>query len=264
MRKFTRVPARKCKHAKNIRGDLGDEDAAKAVARSRAKCQQQPLLLAPLDADGLYPVLDGNRTLWGLTLLGMLDVELDVIITDETLDDAARAKLQLISAVHRKGLALYDRCEAMHLIESGNPKATGQQLAEELDIDNGTVTRLRSYGDLIDAGKEAVKAGKLTDLIKMYDVAKLPPEDQAAALQVALNGTRADLANHTRKRTTGVKGTKIKCPLPSGQTVVISGNEIDLESAIEAASTVVKLMKGALADGYNIKTAQSMWRDKAV
>ena len=60
-----------------------------------------------------------------------------------------------------------------------------------------------------------------------------------------------------------MRASKIKVPLVSGPVVTVSGDEITLEEAIEAAGEAVKQMRAAVAKGLNAKTAMNVWRDIA-
>ena len=116
MRQFVRKPASWVRRGPNARSDLGEESKARALARSRAKCQITPLIARP---DGL--LIDGYRTIWGLELEGMLGVELDFILTDEDLTPDQIRVMQANSAFHREPLSDFDKALAMRDTLVANP-----------------------------------------------------------------------------------------------------------------------------------------------
>jgi len=60
-----------------------------------------------------------------------------------------------------------------------------------------------------------------------------------------------------------LKVSRIKCPLPSGATIQVSGESISLDDAIEAAQEWIKEAKKASEQGLDAKTFQAVMRDKA-
>ena len=79
-----------------------------------------------------------------------------------------------------------------------------------------------------------------------------------------------DLAGLVRRRkqantpaAAGVRVGRIKCPLPCGATVQVSGEGISLDEAIEAAQEWIKEAKKASEQGLDAKTFQAVMRDKA-
>lgn len=261
MRQFVRKPASWVRRGPNARSDLGEESKARALARSRAKCQITPLIARP---DGL--LIDGYRTIWGLELEGMLGVELDFILTDEDLTPDQIRVMQANSAFHREPLSDFDKALAMRDTLVANPAMTRKQMAEEVfDIDPSLSTRYLSLFDSVPEVQDAAKAGKL-GVSDWYAIQR--SADQVAALNARLNGaTRDDLERQVRKeRVAGkpaVRAGKIKICLGSDVTVTVSGSEVSLDEAIDALTEATKEAKRAREQSLDIRTFAAVMRDRA-
>ena len=259
-RRYVRKPASWAKLGANARTDLGDEAKARALARSRAKRQVTPLIAR---SDGL--LYDGYRTVWGLGLEGMLDVELDFIVTDEDLTPEDIRVIQATSAMHREPLADFDKAVVMRDTLASNPGMTKKQMAEEVfDIDPSLATRYLSVFECLPQIQDAAKAGKLT-VTQWYAIHK--SSDQLAALRLQQGGaTRDEIERQVRKdRDAGkptVRASKIKITL-GNVAVTISGEELSLDEAIDAMSEAVKEAKKARDQFLDIRTFAAVMRDRA-
>jgi hypothetical protein len=115
---------------------------------------------------------------------------------------------------------------------------------------------------------EALRQNKIA-ISDAYEISKAVDRDgQLKLLALKKTGaSREALAAQGRKQRAAekpaVRASKIKVPLVSGPVVTVSGDEITLEEAIEAAGEAVKQMKAAVAKGLNAKTAMNVWRDIA-
>jgi hypothetical protein len=260
-RQFVRKPASWARRGPNARTDLGEEAKARALARSRAKCQINPLIARP---DGL--LIDGYRTIWGLELEAMLDVELDFILTDEEVTPGQIRVMQTNSAFHREPLSEYDKALVMRDTLAANPGMTKKQMAEQVfDIDPSLATRYIALFDCVPEVQYAAKAGKLS-VSEWYAIHK--SSDQLAALRLKESGaTRDELERQVRKeREVGkpaVMVPSIKIALADDISVVVKGEAIDLERGIEALKNALKAMTRARDTGLDAKTAQAVWRDTA-
>jgi len=82
-----------------------------------------------------------------------------------------------------------------------------------------------------------------------------------------LSGASRDAIEQAgRKKRAGapsVKASKVKCFLPSGVQVVVSGNGVSLDESIEALNEAIKEMKRARELGYTAKTFAAAMKDKA-
>ena len=87
-------------------------------------------------------------------------------------------------------------------------------------------------------------------------------------LAVKLSGASRDAIEQAGRKTRNVgkqavRVARIKCPLTSGAVVQISGADISLDEAIEAAQEWVKEAKKASEQGLCAKTFERLCRDKA-
>ena len=55
----------------------------------------------------------------------------------------------------------------------------------------------------------------------------------------------------------------MRCPLPSGTTVMVKGHELTLDDAIQTLTDLLKAMKKASEEGIDGKTFARMCADKA-
>jgi ParB family chromosome partitioning protein len=262
VRKYVRKPASFARLGPNARTNLGEESKARALARSRAKWQINPLIAR---MDGL--LIDGYRTIWGLGLEGMLDVELDFILTDEDLTPDQIRVMQVNSAIHREPLSEFAKALGMRDTLASNAGMTKKQLAEDVfDIDPSLVTRYLSLFDCVPEVLEAAKAGTL-GVSEWYAIHK--SSDQLATLRLKLDGaTRDELERQKvrKDREAGkptVRASKVKINLAGGVAVTISGEKISLEDAIESMTTAVKQAKRARDQSLDIRTFAAVMRDRA-
>jgi hypothetical protein len=116
------------------------------------------------------------------------------------------------------------------------------------------------------AAPESLKAGRL-GISDCYAISKLPECEQAAILARKLDGaSRDELDRQVRKQRNGtpaVRMSRIKCPLPSGAVIQISGQEISLDDMIESLGELLKAAKRASDDGLDCKTFERVCKDKA-
>jgi hypothetical protein len=115
---------------------------------------------------------------------------------------------------------------------------------------------------------EALRENKIA-ISDAYEISKaVDREDQLRLLSLKNAGaSREVLAAQGRKQraaaTPAVRVSKIKCPLPSGQVITVSGEELSLDEAIDSLKEAIKAMTKARDTGLDAKTAQAVWRDVA-
>jgi len=239
-----------------VRKDLGPEEKLRELGESLERRQIQPVVAMP---DGT--LLAGHRRLAGAALVGL--ETLDVIITDEPLTEDQICVIQLSENIQRADLSdaeIYMGCTELMGLHPGWQR---QDLARHLSKDPSTITRWLSPSDLIPEALDAFMSGKF-GFSKAYSISKSP--DQSATLALVLSGeTRDAVERKTRKpkAAASIRAAKIKCPLPSGRVVTISGGELSLEEAVDAAQEAAKQMKAAIAKGVSAKSAQAYWKDVA-
>ena len=239
-----------------------DEGDLRRLGESLKVKQIQPVLCQP---DGT--LIAGERRYRAAKLVGLLSLE--VKIADETLTEPEVRRWQLVENMQRSDLKAIEQVDGLEELARLNP-GTNKELAELLNIDPSMVTRLRSVARCIPAVRDALSAGSI-GISDAYALSKCStPEEQATLLSLKLGGASRDsieierAGRKSRTRTAGaVKVSRVKCLLPSGYTVVVSGEGVSLEDAAVALADAIKEMKRARDMGYTAKTFSAAMADKA-
>jgi len=252
--------ARVLKTRPQVRKTFPPDAELRALARSVMKRQLHPLIILPDDL-----ILDGECRWRGL-MLENPEFEVDVIVVDRELGPGEACELQLISAMHSTSLCAYDQAQACKEWMDQNPRASAKELAEKIDRDPSMLTRLNSLWKTIPAVVKAAAEGRIGPKA-WYQISLLPQSDQAGLLDLHLAGSPAgQIAEFCgKKRTNGtsvVRLSRVKIAMPRGATVVISGNELNMAEVVELLSETLKEARKA-AEQYDVKTFQSMMRDKS-
>lgn len=220
--------------------------------------------LAPVWATSLGLLLIGYGRLDAAELEGL--EELDVVITDEELTEADILIIQAQENWLREDLAETDRVHVVERLKALCPTLMAKDIAERLHVDPSTITRLMAVSSkVIPAVREAFEAGAIT-LSHAYELSKVDSRQQHELLAVAVNGGSRDAISTERRRRRNVSGsavrlTRVKCPLANA-TVIVSGDAVGLDEAIEACIAATKAMKAARDEGLDAKTAQAVWEKR--
>jgi ParB family chromosome partitioning protein len=244
----------------NVRKQFSDESLRRHADSLKRDGQLRPLLVL---RDGT--LVAGERTLRAAKLAGLTHV--DVKVLEGEVSRREVKKLQLIENLMREGLKdaeLYLACTELTAL---NPEWLKKDLAAELHCDPSMVTRIFSVDELIPEAKEAFLAGAF-GFSKAYAIAKGSKQDQIHKLTEILAGTSRDEVERQGRKsrnggTPGVKVSRIKCPLPSGVTVQVSGSGISLDLMVEAMQALLKKAKKSSEQGWDIKTFERACRDEA-
>jgi hypothetical protein len=154
------------------------------------------------------------------------------------------------------------------LLDGGMTQA---EIARRHSYDRGLVsTHLKIMTDGIPALIEAYEGG-LIPFTSAGFIARQPAEQQHALIDEARNTRRDDLVRRHRKPKADApaadtsKVTRIRITLPSGVTVVLSGKDLSLEAAAQAARDAEKLIEKGRKEGLSAKTISkvSVERSKA-
>jgi ParB family chromosome partitioning protein len=237
-----------------------DEVALRALGESLKIRQNDPVQAKP---DGI--IIDGERR-WRAARLVGLD-KLDVILTEAALSDSQIQVIRLTSFFHREDLSPYEKYLACVDLMFANPSWQMKDLAETLKLDASMVTRILSPSRCSVAWQEALKAGKV-GISDCYAASKLPEADQSGLLAMKLSGaTRDQIEQASRKaRTTtvpAVKLSRVRCPLSTGTTVVVSGAAMDMEGLIEALASALEAARKANKESLDVRTFEKVLKDKA-
>ena len=255
---FASRPVEWFKTSRQVREVKEDADL-RLLGESLKERQHQPIVAR---TDGT--VIAGHRRLLAAILVGK--PTLDVIITDEDLSDSQIKQIQFGENIHRKDMSGYEKWVACVELLGMNSGWQLRDLAGYIHLDPSSCTRLMSPSKCIGEVQDALKDGKI-GISDCYAISRLPEGDQAGLLALKLSGaTRDQLENSVRKKRNGtpaVRVSRIKCPLPSGSVVQVSGAELSLDDMISAIVELLKEMKRASEQGLDAKTFQSVMRDKA-
>jgi ParB family chromosome partitioning protein len=147
---------------------------------------------------------------------------------------------------------------------------TARQLAKELGVSDSLVGDYLSLLTLPPDVQELVNSGSL-HLSKASLIAQqeTDPDRQRELASLAKDISRNTLAAKVRRAQRNgqqeqeARVNSLRCPLPSGTTVVVKGRELTLQDAIQALSDLMKAMKKAAEEGIDGKTFAQMCAAKA-
>lgn len=239
-----------------------DEEALKRLAESmKAQGQLQPVGARP---DGR--LLWGERRYRAAPLAGLQ--ELQAIITDRQMSESEIRVIQFTENLLREDLKPIEQVDGLEELARLNPGITNKALAELVHLDPSMVTRLRSISKVIPVVREALAAGKI-GLSTAYAISKCEsPAEQELMLTQALSGASRDAIEQAGRKaraaaTSTVKVSRIKAMLPSGVSIVASGEGLTLDDLIESLGEAQREAKKAREQGLDARTFQAVLRDRA-
>jgi hypothetical protein len=251
MRKLCKIPARELKpNPLQVRKPRSEAEL-RALGESVMRHQEVPLII-----DVLKTILDGHGRHGGVMLIRP-EFELECIQTDENLD---ASEVQLITAMQRN-LQPFEKYRAMMQWKEVHLAAPDAALAERMGITASMVSRVLSLSRCIAAWHEAAEAGRV-GISDWSAAAQLDERGQHELLAMKLNGaSREVLGAASRKRRSGhgratVRVNRIKCTMPKGRTVSVSGEGLSLDEAIDAAQEWIRFAKRAVERGWDAKTLE--------
>lgn len=246
------------KTEKQVR-EVKDTPELRELGKSLLERQLQPVI-----ARNNGVLVAGHRRLRAAILVGK--PTLDVIITDENLSDSQVKQIQMVENIHRADLSGYEKYLGCAELMCCNPAWSMKDLAEALHLDPSMVTRLLSPSKCVAAWQEALKHGTV-GVSDCYAASKLQESEQAGLLALKLSGASRDQieAKGRKSRTveSTVKVSRVRCPVASGATVVVSGPEMSLDGLIEALGQALDAAKKASKEGIDVKTLARVMADKA-
>ena len=221
--------------------------------------------LQPVGARPDGTLLWGERRFRAAQLVGLN--ELSVIITDRSLTETEVRLIQLTENVHRADLRDSEKWRACEELLRLNSGWANKDLAAHLKLGESTITKYLAPSRCIPAVQEALEAGTI-GITACYEISRVAPEQQAELLALKLSGTSRDgLALRVRSRknkaTPQVRVKRLVCPLPSGISITLAGDELSLDESIEALGEAIREMKRARELGYTAKTFAAAMKDKA-
>jgi ParB family chromosome partitioning protein len=214
-----------------------------------------------------YAPADGfHRT---LALMKMGRKTVPAIIESKPLSEGEKLQKGLIANSHRIENTPLEKAEGIsRLMELTGWNAS--TVAGKLGFSNATVSRLLALLHLPDSIREQVHSGEIP-LSSAYELARVDDGEAQASLasQVASGRLTRDALTGTVRsgRNGGDKpqggSGRVCCKLPSGSTVTVSAESLDLEEFITALEEVLAKARKARTQGIEVSTLAKMFRDQA-
>lgn len=256
----TKKPVNWFKTAKQVREHFDDEREQRLAESMKADGQLQPVLAR---ADGT--LIAGERRLRAAIRAGL--PELLVTVFDEPLTETQIKVLQLSENLHREDLRDSEKWHACEELLRLNPGWGNKDLAAHLKLGESTITKYLAPSRCTPEVQQALEEGQI-GITAAYEISRAAVAEQVELLQLKLTGTSRDgLAQRIRKQKRNSESLarikRITCPLPSGATVVVSGEELSLDDIIEALAEAQKEARKAREQRLDAKTFSAVMRDKA-
>ena len=191
---------------------------------------------------------------------------MQVIITDREMTESEILLIQLTENMQRTDLSNNEKFLAVEEYKRLNPSWQLKDLAAHLKLDPSTLTRIQSPARCTPAWREALAAGKV-GLSDCYAASLVAVAEQDELLKRKLAGaSRDELARISRQKRKGpetsVRLSRVKIVMPQGATVVLTGQELTMSDVVDLLGETLKEARKA-AEQYDVKTFQSMMRDRA-
>jgi ParB family chromosome partitioning protein len=221
-----------------------------------------------LQPPGVRP---SGEAVWGtgriLAAIAAGLTEIPVVILDRPMTEAEYGALTLTENLIRADLTPIEQVDGVEEFARLNPGLPNKELAERLSLNPSVVTRLRAIA-ACPIAHEALADGRLKGISDAYTVAKAPDAQKAELLALRQSGASRDQIDQAARKqrkaaTPQVRAKRILCPLPSGVSVTVSGQELSLDDLIEALGEAQKEAKKAREQNLDVKTWQNVMRDKS-
>ncbi|WP_161967552.1 ParB/RepB/Spo0J family partition protein [Fimbriiglobus ruber] len=211
-----------------------------------------------------FTLLDGERRWRAARRAGLPDLLCCVLDKAPTAVELLLAQLAIDA--HNVHLTPMERARlyADVMRETG---LTATQLHEREGVSPATVTKYLSVFKCVPAVQDALAAGRI-GITDVYTISLAPAGEQPALLAYKLAGATREAVGRARRTpcdtpTPAARVNRVKCQLPSGVAVVVSGEAISLDDILASLAEIAREAKRAKADGLDAKTFQAVLRDKA-
>lgn len=236
-----------------------EESELRDLGESLKVKQLQPVLAR---SDGT--LIAGERRLRAAKLVGIS--ELSVVVSDEELSESQIRIFQLTENLHRADLTDGEKWRACEELLRLNPDWSNKDLAQHLKLSESSITKYLSPSKCSKDVQQALEAGQV-GITTCYEISRAAPDQHSELLKLKKSGTSRDgLAQRIRKQTkkanSQVRMKRIVCPLPSGVRISVAGKELSLDDLIDALGDAQKEARKAREQKLDIKTWQSVMRDK--
>jgi ParB family chromosome partitioning protein len=258
--KTARVPIEKIAADPDNPRTMFDPDELIALGRNMlAHGQQVPVIVYP--HEDVFRLADGERRWRAAKLSGI--TELTAMIHPQKPDDATLAMLQMSLEVHKVSLSPMERSNLLAKIREKTVLSLSD-LGERLQMSQSLVSKLLSLQKLGPDIRAQLHTGKL-DVEKAYLISGEPDVQKQVALlgEVAALSRDQIRARVRKKKAEQPKAKRAVFALPGGLCVTFQGAESTLEDIVERFLDLVKELKRGVSQGLDVKTQQSVMRDKA-
>lgn len=244
----------------NVRTKV-DEGELQLLGQSLKERQFHPLVTTPE-----MQIVDGWRRWLAARLVGL--ERLWVVIGTNPLTDEERIAAQLTMALHRQGLTEQEKVKACEELMAAVPGLNQKGLAQRLKVNESTVSRWLSVsGDRVTAeARDAFFSGRI-GLKDVYAISQVEPTKQPEMLAKAVRGETRDQLNRSvrqlRKRPADKRPNRLRCPLPEGRVVTITGRELTFDDVIQSLNDLLTSARKALKEGLDLHTWEAVLEDKS-
>jgi ParB family transcriptional regulator, chromosome partitioning protein len=236
-----------------------DQSELQQLGESLAVRQLQPVLARP---DGI--LLAGERRYRAAKLVGLAG--LLTVISDEPLSDSEMRVVQLTENLHRASLTAHEQWQACQELLALNPSWRGKELGEHLKLSAATITRLLSPSACIAPAQQALAAGRI-GITDCYALSRLPADAQDEVLALMLSKeARSTIERRIRQChqvSPAVRTGRVKCSLPSGVSIVVTGEALSLDDLIDALAEAQREARRAREQSLDVRTFAAVLRDKS-
>jgi ParB/RepB/Spo0J family partition protein len=263
IQRLVTVPTDLCDYPAQPRSHSDPEYCPNLGQNMKANGQQVPVI--GWFAGGRFQLADGGCRLEGARLAGIPE-----LLALDLGKEPTRAELLMAQAsidLHKESLPPVDRARlfAANLEARG---CTAKRLAQDLGTSPSLISNHLLLLTLAPDIQARINAGEL-EWSKGCLIAR-QTDDPARQRELATEAgrmSREALAAKVRQQRNGqalaAKVARVTCMLPSGVQVVVSGEGVSLEGAIEALGEAIREMKRARDLGYTAKTFAAAMKDKS-
>ena len=232
--------------------------------RQRGESMQARGQLQPVAATEDGRMIFGHGRYLAAKAVGIKTLEVKVY--PASLTDTEFRLIRAAENLQRNELTGYQTWLLCADLLCGNPTWLQKDLAQALNVSEKMVTVNLSPSKCIPAWQEALAVGKV-GISHCYAASKLGEAEQSELLRLKLAGASRDAIEQAGRKSrnskaTAIKLSRVKIAMPQGATVVITGKELSIAGLVDLLTETLREARKA-AEQYDVKTFQSMMRDKA-
>lgn len=213
-----------------------------------------------------YTLVDGHRRLIAAIRANMLT--LDAIVLEKAPSPDDLLAIQLVIECHRSDLKPFDQYLAFERLMASE-KLSPSKLAERLEVTRSTVTRVLSIGKLPPELQDLVREGKIGSA-KAYALARMTPAKLQKAVAAFKDGNadRESLEQLAKAEKSGedkstTRLNRVDCEMERFKVTVQSQDPISLDELVGHLQQLIRSVRKAKREGYDVKTFSQVLRSKA-